>query len=86
MVHFPFFWSTFMILSHFCSTIPYTDNASIRSKKYYGIRMDSRTYPVLTYLYDIFYINIDGAGYKKVVPSSEHIYDLLNMKIKSNLL
>jgi hypothetical protein len=66
-----------MLLSHYCSTVPYTDNATIRGKKYYGIRMDTRAYPVFTYLYDMFYKYEVNVGYKKVVPPSEQIYDLL---------
>lgn len=77
MIHFPFFWSTFMLLSHYCSNIPYTDNATIRGKNYYGIRMDTRAYPVFTYLYDMFYKYEVNVGYKKVVPPSEYIYELL---------
>ncbi len=83
MIHFPFFWSTFMILSHYCSSIPYSDNASINGKKYYGIRMDSRAYACLTVLYDMFYHEDKTASRKgiiyrkKIVPSSEDIYHLL---------
>lgn len=25
MIHFPFIWSTFMLLSHYCSSVPYID-------------------------------------------------------------
>lgn len=70
MIHFPFFWSTFMLLSHYCSSMPYPDNAKLKGKKYYGIRMDSRAYPCLTELYDMFY-----QGSKKLVPLD--IYNLL---------
>jgi hypothetical protein len=67
-----------MLLSHYCSSIPYTDNATIGTKKYYGIRMDTRAYPIFTYLYDIFYKYEFNVGHKKVVPPSEYIYDLLS--------
>lgn len=55
MNHFPFFWSTFMLLSHYCSSLPYSDNAIIKGKKYYGIRLDTRSLPCLTILYEMFY-------------------------------
>ena len=70
MIHFPFLWSTFTILSHYCGTLPYPDNAKIKNKKYYGIRMDSRAYTCLTLLYDQFYQNK-----VKIVPLD--IYNLL---------
>lgn len=79
MIHFPFLWSTFMLLSHFCSSIPYHDNTKLKGKFYYGIRMDTRTYSCLTDLYELFYIPItlpDGKiSYKKIVPLD--IYNLL---------
>lgn len=79
MIHFPFLWSTFMLLSHFCSSIPYIDNAKLKGKLYYGIRMDTRAYSCLTNLHELFYIPItqpDGKiSYKKIVPLD--IYNLL---------
>lgn len=79
MIHFPFLWLTFMLLSHFCSSIPYHDNAKLKGKFYYGIRMDTRAYSCLTDLYELFYIPItqpDGKiSYKKIVPLD--IYNLL---------
>ena len=79
MIHFPFLWSTFMLLSHFCSSISYIDNAKLKDKLYYGIRMDTRAYSCLTNLHELFYIPItqpDGKiSYKKIVPLD--IYNLL---------
>lgn len=60
-----------MILSPYCSVLPYTDNATIKIKKYFGIRFDTRTCLCFTMLYDNFYINN-----KKVVP--QDIFNLLN--------
>jgi hypothetical protein len=34
MIHFPFLWSTFMLLSHYCSFIPYRDNTKLKGKIY----------------------------------------------------
>lgn len=34
MIHFPFLWSTFMLLSHYCSFIPYRDNTKLKDKIY----------------------------------------------------
>jgi hypothetical protein len=79
MNHFPFFWSTFMLLSHFCSSIPYQDNAKLNGKLYYGIRMDTRSYSCLSELHELFYTPLtqpnDKIIYKKIVPSN--IYNLL---------
>lgn len=70
MVHFPFFVSTFNILSPFCSSVPYCDNALVKNKQYFGIRMDSRAYPCFTILYNMFY-----KDKIKIVPAD--IYNLL---------
>jgi hypothetical protein len=70
MIHFPFFFSTFMLLSHFCSSLPYPDNTVLKNIQYYGIRMDTRAYACLTTLYQMFYIDK-----VKVVPVD--IYNLL---------
>lgn len=70
MKHFTFLFSTFNILSHFCSSVPYSDNAIFKNKQYYGIRMESRAYSCFTLLYNNFYLNK-----VKVVP--EDIYNLL---------
>ena len=76
MIHFPFFWDTFMILSHYCSSMPYSDNAKIKGQIYYGIRMDSRAYSCFTELYNIFYSSsLEGRGSKKIVPLD--IYNIL---------
>lgn len=70
MIHFPFFWITFSTLSHYCSSLPYPDNAIIKNKRYYGIRLDTRAYICLTLLYDMFY-----KDNVKIVPLD--IYNLL---------
>jgi hypothetical protein len=70
LIHFPFFFSTFNILSHFCSSVPYCDNALLKNKQYYGIRMDTRAYFCFTLLYDMFY-----KDKIKIVPAD--IYNLL---------
>jgi hypothetical protein len=65
-------------------SIPYSDNATINGKKYYGIRMDSRAYACFSILYDMFYSEdktVSRKGImnrKKIVPSSEDIYHLLS--------
>lgn len=40
--------------------------------------MDTRAYPIFTNLYDLFYKYEVNVGYKKVVPPSENIYELLS--------
>lgn len=70
MIHFPFLFSTFNILSHFCSSVPYSDHALLKSRQYYGIRLESRAYSCVTSLYNIFYNDK-----VKIVPAD--IYNLL---------
>lgn len=70
MIHFPFFWSTFLLLSHYCASVPYIDNTIVKGILYYSLRFDTRALPCFTILYDLFYINKI-----KVIPIE--IYDLL---------
>ena len=77
MIHFSFFWSTFMLLSHFCSSMPYTDNTTLKGKMYYGIRMDTRGYPCFTLLFNMFYqYDAEKKRYIIIVPLD--IYNLLS--------
>jgi LAGLIDADG DNA endonuclease family len=68
-----------MLLSHFCSSIPYHDNYKLKDKIYYGIRMETRAYSCLTELFELFYSPITQSeskiSYKKIVPLD--IYNLL---------
>jgi hypothetical protein len=57
IINFPFFWTTFCMLSHFCSAMPYLDKTKVRGKIYYSLRFDTRTYPIFYSLYDLFIIN-----------------------------
>ena len=43
--HFPFFWMTFWLLSHYCSSLPYLDHTTIKGIKYFSVRLDTRKYP-----------------------------------------
>lgn len=70
MIHFDFFFATFLILAHFCSTLPYLDPTIVKNVLYNSIRMDTRAYPSLTILYHMFYINK-----VKIVPAD--IFNLL---------
>jgi len=46
-----------MYLSHYCSSLPYTDNLNKKGINYYALRFDTRTCACFTMLYDLFYIN-----------------------------
>jgi hypothetical protein len=76
IIHFSFFWTTFNKLSHYCSSIPYTDNGRIKGKLYFGIRFDTRAYPCFTTLFNMFYsYNSITNKWVKIVPLD--IYNLL---------
>lgn len=65
MVNFPFLWYVFNILSHYCRNLPHPNHNTKRGKVFYNLTIQTRAFPVLTELYNIFYVN--GV---KIVPAS----------------
>jgi LAGLIDADG DNA endonuclease family len=66
---FPYFWSVFNALSHFCAGLPKEAVRKRNGITNYSIRFCSRAFPCLTELHKLFYIN--GV---KVIP-----VDIFNM-------
>lgn len=64
IINFPFMWDVFMQLSHYCSSVPRFELAKIKNKTYGQIILETRAYPVLHNLYDLFVIN----GRKSIHP------------------
>jgi len=58
-------------LSHYCSSYPYITNTNIKGYKFYGICLNTRTYPCFTEFYNIFYANKI-----KIVPLN--LYELID--------
>jgi len=59
-----------MILSHYCSRIPYLVQGIRKGNKYYGLEICTRTLPCFNELYDYFYNHKT-----KIIP--DNIYELL---------
>ena len=57
IINFPFIWTVFTDLSHYCSSVPRFEVAVLKNKKYGQIVLETRTYPVFNYLYDLFIKN-----------------------------
>jgi len=57
IINFPFFWLVFNDLSHYCASVPRFEYAKIKDKKYGQLILDTRTYPVLNILYELFIDN-----------------------------
>ena len=53
IINFPFIWSTYMLLSSFCASYP----RGMKDKLSYSIELVTRSYPVLSFVYDLFYVN-----------------------------
>ena len=56
IINFPFMWTVFTELSHFCSSIPRFDRAYLKStgKTYGQLILETRTYPIMNVLYTLF--------------------------------
>ena len=57
MINFQFIWSVFNELSHYCNSLPYTSSSLKNGKIFYNVTVQTRALPVLTLLYNMFYLN-----------------------------
>jgi hypothetical protein len=71
LIHFPYFWSVFTILSPYCSSLPHLKYGTRKGNRFFGVTLQTRSLPCFTQIYSPFYI--DGL---KVIPVIL-IYDLL---------
>lgn len=65
-----YFWSVYLLLSHYCTSLPLFRYRKRKCKFNSSLCIQTRSLPCFTELYYLFYINN-----KKVIP--ENIYDLL---------
>jgi len=65
-----YFWSIFLILSHYCSSLPVLNRQKRLGKTNFSLRMQTKSLPCFTELHILFYKN----GVKKI---PDNIYDLL---------
>jgi len=72
MANFEYLWHVFQILSPYCQSLPYSTKNFMRGKFFNSVEIQTRTYPFLTNLHSLFY-----KGKKKIVPSSEILFDIL---------
>jgi len=57
IINFPFMWTVFIELAHYCSSPPRFDFAIIKGKKYGQLILETRSYPILNELYKLFVEN-----------------------------
>lgn len=57
IVNFPVVWTVFMLLSHFCASPPASELSYLNGKRFISLILGTRTYPVFTQLYQLFYQN-----------------------------
>lgn len=58
IINFPFLWTVFMDLSHYCSSLPRVEFTKLSNGKLYkAVILETRSYPILHQLYNIFIIN-----------------------------
>lgn len=53
IINFPFLWTAYTMLSSFCGVYP----RLITDKLSYSVELVTRSYPVLSFIYDLFYID-----------------------------
>lgn len=53
IINFPFLWTTYSMLSSYCGSFP----RLIADKLSHSVELVTRAYPVLTFVYDLFYID-----------------------------
>lgn len=71
IINFPFLWLVFTELIHYFTTLPRFDFAKVKGKKYGQLILETRSYPVLNKLYDLFIV--DGVKTIKI-----ELFDLLS--------
>lgn len=74
-----YFWFVFTLLSHYCSTYPLLVKGSRLGKQTRGLKLETRSMPCITALYNLFYP--DG---KKVIP--QNIYNILTPAVLAHLI
>ncbi len=57
IINFPFMWTVFTELSHYCSSLPRIEYTTLKTKRYKLITLETRSYPIRDKLYNILYIN-----------------------------
>jgi LAGLIDADG DNA endonuclease family len=69
MVNLKFVFHIWVILSHYCSALPYLTSNQMRGKRFFGVVLFTRALPCFTVLYDRFYV-----AKPKVIP-----FDIFNL-------
>jgi hypothetical protein len=57
IINFPFFWTTFMELIHYCASVPRFEFAKLKGKFYGQLILETRTYPVFNKLASLFLVD-----------------------------
>ena len=57
IINFPFLWLVYTELIHYFSTLPRFEFAKVKGKFYGQLILETRSYPVLNKLYDLFIVN-----------------------------
>lgn len=68
IVNFHVVWAAFVHLVHYCASVPALETSILNGKRFFGIILATRTYPVFTQLYKLFYQN----GVKVISPELYH--------------
>lgn len=71
IINFPFFWTVFMYLIHYVSSMPIIAVTKLGAKSYLATVFQTRSYPVFLFLYNLFYVN-------KVKTISDELFHYIN--------
>lgn len=73
IINFPVLWNVAMLFRHYLNALPYIDTTKIKGKFYFGVKFETRCYPVFHLLYDLFMFN----GIKKISPELFHHFNAI---------
>lgn len=57
IINFPFLWTVYIELTHYFASLPRLEFAKVKCKVYGQLILETRSYPVLNQLYDLFMVN-----------------------------
>jgi len=75
IINFAFIWHVFQLLAHYCQSLPFLGKSILRGKLFVSVTLQTRTYPFLNVLWNLFYCN--GVN-RAVLPSIEWLFFYIN--------
>lgn len=72
VIHIEFALWVYNLLAHYCQSLPYSTKTSLNGRFFFGVEFMTRTYPCLTLLHSVWYLNgikvIPGSIFEDLTP------------------